>query len=453
MARLSRGEVLRKTVHMSVGLVALALRFLGPLWSAVCALSAVVFNVAILPRLGGRALYREADARRGHALGIVLYPLTVLILVLAFHHRLEVAAAIWGILAFGDGTASLFGMAWGRRKLPWNPEKSWIGSLAHLVFGGLAAFGLLLWTAPGRYTLLFALVAAAIAALFATILESLPQGLDDNLGVPIVTGLLLQGILLTAGAWDGFPDDAFLRRLAIGVAINLVFAGAGYAARGVNRSGMIAGFLVGTAIYAFLDWRGYALLLLFFVLGTAATKLGYARKAAAKLAQEEGGRRGARHALANTSVAAACAVFAAMTPYPLVFALAFAAAFATKTSDTMSSEIGQLWGRRTFLITTLRPVPRGTQGAVSVEGTLAGIVGSAIVGAVGWAVGLYAVAGIAVVIVAAFVGTTLESLVGATLERRGLLDNEAVNFLNTLVGAVVAAALSLLLPPATLPLP
>ena len=161
-----------------------------------------------------------------------------------------------------------------------------------------------------------------------------------------------------------------------------------------------------------------------------------------KLAQEEGGRRGARHAVANAAVATACALFAAVTPYPQLLGLAFAGAFATAAADTASSEIGQLIGRRTFLITTLKPVPRGTEGAVSLEGTLAGVAASLVVAALGAAVGLYPWLGVVSVAVAAFAGTTLESLAGATLERRGWLDNEAINFLNTLVGALVAMALA-----------
>lgn len=439
---ITRGELLRKLVHMAVGLIAFAVRFLGPLGSAVCALGATLFNLFLLPRIGGKKLWRDEETAQGASLGIVLYPLTVLFLILAFWQRLEVAAAIWGILAFGDGMASLVGMSVGRAKLPWNGEKSWAGSLAYWVFGTAGCATLLLWTAQGsdrQYALAFALGISAATALLAAALESLPQGLDDNLGVPLVAGLFLFGLTSTAGSYGMFSAPEFLQHLAVAAGVNLVLAGLGYASRGVNVSGAIAGFLVGTLIYACLDWPGYLLLLAFFVLGTAATKLGYQRKAAQGLAQEGGGRRGAKHALANTSVAAVCAFFALTTGHPELFTLAFAAAFATKTSDTASSEIGQLWGRRTFLLTTLRPVPRGTEGAVSLEGTVAGILASVLVAVLGAAVGLYGYPWVWVVVLAAFVGTTLESLVGATLEKRGLLDNEAVNFLNTLTGALTAA--------------
>lgn len=86
-------------------------------------------------------------------------------------------------------------------------------------------------------------------------------------------------------------------------------------------------------------------------------------------------------------------------------------------------------------------MPRGTEGAVSLEGTLAGVAASLVVGGLGAAVGLYRASGVVWVAVAALVATTLESVLGATFEKRGLLDNEAVNFLNSLAGALVAAGL------------
>lgn len=443
--RLAPGEALRKVTHVGMGFIAFSLRFLGPFWSAVLAGAALLNNVFVLHRIGGKRMWRDAEHQAGGAVGIVLYPLTVLLLILLFYRRLEVAAAAWGILAFGDGMATVFGMAFGRRKLPWNPAKSWAGSGAYVAFGTLASAALLIWTAPERrYSWAFALVAAGSAAVVAAALESVPQGLDDNLGVPLVAGLFLFGMALTHNHWPAFLGWPFVTRLLIGAAINAALAGAAYAARTVDLSGVAAGFLIGTAIYAFLDWRGWLLLVAFFVIGSACTKLGYRRKAAANLAQERGGRRGARHALANAGVAAACAVFAALTSYPVLFAVAFAAAFATAAADTASSEIGQLIGRRTFLITTLRPVPRGTEGAVSLEGTLAGIAAAVAVGALGAAVELYPWACVLPVAGAAFIGTTFESVVGATLEQRRLLDNEALNFLNTLVGALAGIALAAL---------
>lgn len=444
-AGLTPGEIGRKAVHMAVGGFAFAVRPLGAPLAALAALAAVLFNAFLLPRIGGRNLWREGETRSGFALGIVLYPIAVLLLIVVFARHLEVAAATWGILAFGDGMASIVGMAIGRRKLPWNPAKSWAGTLAFVLFGTLAAAILLLWSAPGRYGFAFAVAIAFAAALFAALLESQPLGLDDNLGVPLVTGAVLFCLTLTQGNWSIVGTPAFARGLAIGAAVNLVLALAAYATKGVGRAGAAVGILLGTTIWAFGGGAAFALLFAFFVLGTAATKLGYARKSAAGIAQEKGGRRGPGNALSKTSIPALAAVFAATTDFPALFALALAGSFATAAFDTVSSEVGKAYGRRTYLITTLRSVPRGTDGAVSLEGTASGVAAALLVGGLGAALALYPVAGIFVVVLAAFVATTLESVVGATLEKRGLLDNEAVNFLNSFAGALIAAGTGALL--------
>ena len=440
------GELARKAVHVAIGGIAFAVRPLGLVASLAAALLAVLHNAFLLPRYGGKRLWRAAESAGGFSLGIVLYPITVLLLLAIYARRLEVATAVWGLLAFGDGMAGIAGPLLGRSNpLPWNRGKSWAGSLAYFLCGGAAAYALLLWTAPGRYPPAFALAVAAVAAGFAAALESLPQGLDDNLGVPLVTSVLLFCLTLTVDRWSALPASDLLARLAIGGPVNLALALAAWALGGVGLGGAVTGVLLGTVIWTFAGWGAFALLFAFFFLGTLATKLGYARKAGAGIAQERGGRRGPGNALAKVSVPALAALFAATTPYPELFLVALAGAFATAASDTVSSEIGKAFGRRTFLITTLAPVPRGTDGAVSLEGTLAGLAAGLLVGALGAAVGLYPVSWVAIVGAAALVATTLESLVGATLERRGLLDNEAVNFLNSLAGALLAAGGGVLL--------
>ena len=441
MSGLTRGELLRKLVHVAMGGIAFAVRPLGWQLAALCAAVAALHNAFLLPLYGGKNLWREGEAKKGYALGIVLYPLTVLLLILIFRNRLEVAAAVWGILAFGDGMAAIAGQALGASNpLPWNPKKSWAGTIAFALFGGAGAFALLQWTAPGVYSTGFALAITFAIAIDAAFLESQPQGLDDNFGVPLVAALGLYCLTLTQGRWGVVLTDAFLARAGVGLAVNVALAVAAYAAGGVGVAGAVVGTLLGATIWAFAGPWAFSLLFAFFVLGTVCTKLGYARKAAAGIAQEKGGRRGPGNALSKTSIPAAAAIFSATTGEPTLFLLALAGSFATAAGDTVSSEVGKAYGRRTFLITTLRPGPRGTDGAVSLEGTFAGFAAMVALGALGFAGGLYPVRGIAIVAVAAFVATTLESVIGATLEKRGLFDNDAVNFLNSLTGALLAAA-------------
>lgn len=241
---------------------------------------------------------------------------------------------------------------------------------------------------------------------------------------------------------SGAPAAELLGQLATGLAINLVLAAAAYALRAVDRGGALAGAALGTAIWTCGGARAFALLAAFVGAGTLATWLGWTRKARAGIAEERGGRRGAASALAKVAVPALAAILAAATagsPPARLCWLAFAGALATAAADTVSSEVGKAYGRRAFLITTLRPVPAGTDGAVSGVGTLAGLAAAALLAALGAATGLYGRAGALAVAAAAVAANALESLAGATLERRGRLGHEAVNFLASLAGALLAA--------------
>jgi uncharacterized protein (TIGR00297 family) len=130
----------------------------------------------------------------------------------------------------------------------------------------------------------------------------------------------------------------------------------------------------------------------------------------------------------------------------LLLYLGYVASMSTKLSDTCASEVGKAYGKRTFLITTFQPVARGTEGAVSLEGTIAGILGAAAIATVGWGLSLIPLIGIPLCLAAALIATNLESVIGATLQTKfDWLTNELVNILNTLIGAVVAIGLALLI--------
>jgi len=151
-------------------------------------------------------------------------------------------------------------------------------------------------------------------------------------------------------------------------------------------------------------------------------------------------------------VPAFLALVAAASPFPDIVKVGLVAALATAVFDTVSSEIGQVYGRRPFLVTTLRPVPAGTEGAVSVEGTLAGAAASGILALAALALGLmgsFGWTGSMVVVAAAFIGGMVESYLGASpLFAAGpSINNEALNFANTLVGALAAVALCGVLAP------
>ena len=443
------GELKRKVVHVGVGSLALLLRYLTWPQAAAMAAAAVLFNWQVLPRIGGRALWREADHGAGYPLGILLYPLSVLALVLALREERWMVAAVWGLLAVGDGMASIVGQAVGGPRLPWNARKGWAGLVAFVAFGGVAAALLSAWTLEmplGAAASPWIVLVVAPLTVLCALVESMPTTLDDNLTVPLVGGIAV-ALLARADLALFLGDPGLPRRLALGLALNLAIAVLAFLARSIDLPGAVSAVVIGTAVTAGLGLSGLAVMIAFFVVGSAATRVGYRVKAERGIAQEKGGARGWRNAWANGAVPAALALLAGLAPpgERALFALAYAASVATAAADTCSSEVGKAYGRRTFLITTLRPVPAGTEGAVSAEGTAGGLVGALLVAGVGAAAGLYGPGGAAMVALAGLLGSLAESVLGTVAERRGWLDNDLLNAVNTAIGAGLVVVMARLL--------
>ena len=223
----------------------------------------------------------------------------------------------------------------------------------------------------------------------------------------------------------------WMARLAIGLAASGALGGVAYRARSIDRGGFAAGVGVGTAVYLGLGWRGFLCLATFFVLGTVATRVGKATKQAH-------GTRTVRHVLANGLVPASAALAAAAVPtYGPELTAAFAGSLAAATADTLSSEIGRVYGGTPYLLTTLRRVPAGENGGVTVVGSLAGLAGAAVLATV--AVLLTLCGSLPAIVVAGVAGNLTDSVFGATLERRGLMSNAGVNLACGVAGALAAA--------------
>ena len=178
------------------------------------------------------------------------------------------------------------------------------------------------------------------------------------------------------------------------------------------------------------------LIVLFLVMSLLATK--YSKKYKRSLGQFEG-RRTSKNVISNGVVACFMAAFGG---YYLPFVGGFIGAIATATADTLGSEIGVL-DPHPRLITTFQSVDPGTNGAVSVLGTVVGIVGAAIIGIVAWLLGIVPspLSAIAVSVISGFVGCFTDSILGALFENRHLITNEHVNLIATIVGAIVGILL------------
>lgn len=443
MTPLPRDETLRKAVHIGMSGFALLLRTLTWWQAAWAAFGALAINVFLLPRVAPDVLRMDERARR-FSVGIALYPLVVLLLIFTFRRNLPLAAAGWGYLAFGDGFASLVGMTVGGPRLFWNSKKSLSGFLGYVVFGFLGAaflYGFVAARVPSAWELGCLLAAALVGAA----VESLPSELDDNVLPPLVAATALALLLPCRAGFAGALEPAGLTAFAVALAINAAFAGLAALLGVVRPSGALLGALLGAIVLGFGGPGLYALLWAFFLFGTLATRFRRARKEAMGKAEGAGGRRGAANVLANVAVPAFCALAAGTGPHAGVLHLAAAAALATAVMDTVGTEIGQAVLSPTVLLPDFRRVPPGTDGAVSVLGTLAGLAAAGSLAWLGVLAFVLTPAGAAAAVLAALGGTVLESLLGRAGAPWRVSNGHVLNFVNTLAGAAAAPPLLALL--------
>ncbi len=232
-------------------------------------------------------------------------------------------------------------------------------------------------------------------------------------------------------------DGLDTARVAAALAVNAALAMTALRAGAVSRSGAAAGTVYGLAVYLALDWRGYCVLATFVVAGSGFTRYGYGRKLGLGVAECRSGARTWRNATANCLVGAVCAQAAGLTGQEM-WRVAFVGAFAAALADTTESELGVLLARRAYLPPRLRSVAPGTEGAVSPAGTAAGLAAALALAALAATLGLVTWPAAVPVALAAVAATAVESLVAAGRE----LNNDALNLLTTLAGAVLAVAVA-----------
>lgn len=255
-----------------------------------------------------------------------------------------------------------------------------------------------------------------------------------------------------------FLQIAFINGFFVSLACGLV----AFLLKVISKSGLIGGVIFGTIIYGCTGWEGFLIPLTFVVIASLATKHGYAKKVAMGIAQEEGGKRGAKHALANILAGTIFAIFSFIfkdnLPLNVALLTAMAGSFATAAADTVSSEMGQIYGRTPINPLTFKRVQPGTEGAVSTEGTLLGILASVIIAIVfitdsiilkqfqsyfhplELSANYFQIVFLPAIciIIGAFLGNIIESLIGAIGKK---LNNELLNFMNTLIGGAIAGKL------------
>ncbi|MFP9191496.1 DUF92 domain-containing protein [Natronosalvus vescus] len=366
---------------------------------------------------------------------------------------------LFGLLTFVLAATTL-----GLLAVNWSlPMSVFVGVVFLVGYGGFAeAVARSRTDADILQTIAFCTV-GALASIAGQAGSRFAEGLPIESAVPVIVFLAVSGTLLAALLRDvliSYDDPIVLLTvglslwllaeleptigvtgIAVALAITIAIGYVSHALGAASIAGMLTGILLAllTIVLGGYDW--FAVLITFFAVGSVSTKFRYEQKADRGVAEGNDGARGSSNVIGNTAAAMVAVLgFAAsevdlLAVDPLLFLFAFAGAVSTALSDTLSSEIGSVYDNPR-LITTLESVEPGTDGAVTWQGELAGIVGAAAVAGVGYAVypevGLI---GALVIAIAGFAGMTADSVLGATLEGE-FLGNQSVNFLATVAGAL-----------------
>jgi uncharacterized protein (TIGR00297 family) len=272
--------------------------------------------------------------------------------------------------------------------------------------------------------------------------------------------------------------EAELLPLIVGLALSTIISLLAFHRRALTAGGVVGAIAVGTITFGFGGWTWGLVIVAFFTLSSALSR--YRATDKKKLADKfgKGARRDLGQVLANGGLASLLALLYCTNPAPPVLA-AFLGAIATVTADTWGTEIGVLSPTPPRLITTGRRVPGGTSGGVTLLGTAASMLGALFIGLVGYTVECWqAVLAsgsplllswiVPATLVSGLLGSLFDSLLGATVQGifycaacetetekevhgcglrtshlRGWrwLNNDAVNFLSSVCGALIAVAL------------
>jgi len=404
-------ETSRQLVHAAMGLLALLLRYLTWPQAALVTLGALIFNATLLGRILP-GIVRPSD-RGGHRAGVLFYPLALFALVLIFRERLDIVAAAWAVMAFGDGAATLVGTHAGGPRLPWNADKTWSGLIAFALAGSIGAVALSLWVAPmivpapPWYFTWLAPVAAALAAAHA---ETIPIKLDDNLTVPFVAGVTLAAAAAVEPVALGAEFVHVGHRVLWGVLASAALAFVAMKVRALTFGGAAVSALIGAAIFSFGAFQGWLMYLAATTVAVTSWRVGQRKRGPTPA------RHGVGSAIASCAIGLIGAWLMAAIDADTAGALILTSAVAAWASDAMAVEFEKGYGK----------------GA----GALASLMTSTTIA------GLFALAFPQMRLLAPFIvfGATTGSLIRRSFpnQLRLLVNEDVLLFINTFVAAIVA---------------
>jgi uncharacterized protein (TIGR00297 family) len=288
---------------------------------------------------------------------------------------------------------------------------------------------------------------ALIGAFIGSLFESISSRFNVN-AIVFISSLFSMWILFVMDFQTPWTQTA------LAALFSVILAFLAYRYKFADVSALFSAAVLGVIIISFSTLGWYILLVSFFILGGGFTNYKFKQKMAVGLAQSKTGARNYKNVFSNSFTALGIAVLFGLVSrspewawlsMPLVFA--YVGTVATATGDTMASEIGVTSKGSTSLITNFRKARVGEDGGVSLLGEIAALAGTLIVGIFAFLFGMIASLPLSLLVAVAggFLGTNIDSVLGAVFQKRGLLTNSSVNFVATMLGGLISFALYFLI--------
>jgi uncharacterized protein (TIGR00297 family) len=454
---LTTAEVFRKLAHMAAFWPAFLLPWLTPGQALLIAFALVLMNVFVLPKVA-KILYRKTEPGLG-ALEIILYPSAVMACILAFGFDFNISTltnassleslpaseamgkpawylpivAAWFGLAIVD---ALIGIAcrllpYGPT-FPWNDRKPILAVTLGALVACLPAWLLATWALPNIETAhwigLFAMVFLAASA------ETAWFGIADNLIIPFSLSVLIP--FIPSPLFPVAHLNALFASLDFWLVVPFAFGIVAYWAGLLTLGGSVLGGFMALLLILAHPWL-FVFLGGFFLLGNLATLLGRKRKHELGIAEARGGKRGAAQVFGAMGMAAWMTPLVHLTSISPQALLVCIAPLIAKTMDTVSSEIGKALAGRTLSLKTFRSVPPGTDGGVSLGGTLWGLSAALALCLPILALRWGGILDVAALLGIAILANLFESYWGEWAEKRGMDPQAHTNVMMTLVAAIL----------------
>lgn len=451
-------EYKKQGIYISIGLLVLFFPFFDTFYLLLAFIAGMLIFLRLPPDSPVFAiLARESDIKEGKLTDLFqLFFITAFLLLVSLvvgqaKLPLFIIGGAFVITTFGDGISDIVNIH-DKKKSDKKQNNTKIysakSSIVFLISGGVFAFlagvWILAWSQPVHYLVPYGMLffLAVLGAISGALLESVTVK-EDNIIIPLGSAMTMWLFYAFGSSYN--IDTLYLIKILI---FAFILGYLAYKVRIADISAMLSATLFGVVIIISSSIYWFFILLAFFFLGSLFTRYKYKYKQSHGIAEEKGGARGYKNVFSNSLAALSLAVaYKAFSPsYGMLLLSAYLGSIATACGDTLASEIGQTYRGEPRMITTFKKVRPGTDGAVSRLGEGAAFFGASVISLLA-VVLIPGIQNMYIIVIAAiaggFIGTNIDSVLGATLQQKGYLSNNGVNLFATVSGAIVSGMIYL----------